>query len=178
MFFNLKLESLEDLLMVELNDLYDAEKRLCEAIPEMADAAHSPALKAAFEEHLMQTERQKSRLEQIFVELGKASANITCEAMKGLVKEGSEIISSTGSPQVRDAALIGAAQRVEHYEIAGYGTARTIAKHLGHTNVARLLQTTLDEESETDKKLTQIAEQNVNILAEQGSTGGYSMGGS
>lgn len=172
MFFNLQLNSLEDLLMVELNDLYDAEQRLCDALPEMADAATSPVLKSAFEEHLMQTERQKSRLEQIFVELGKTSTSTTCEAMKGLVKEGSEIIDSTGNAQVRDAALIGAAQRVEHYEIAGYGTARTIAQHLGHTNVARLLQTTLDEEAETDKKLTQIAEKSVNIHAEQSSMGG------
>lgn len=173
LFFNLHLESLEDLLMAELNDLYDAEKRLCDAIPEMADAATSLALKAAFEEHLIQTERQKSRLEQIFVDLGKTSSSVTCEAMKGLVKEGSEIIKATGSPEVRDAALIGAAQRVEHYEIAGYGTARTIASQLGHANVARLLQMTLDEESETDKKLTQLAEQSVNVQAAQ-SWGGHS----
>jgi ferritin-like metal-binding protein YciE len=167
MFFNLKLNSLEDLLLVELNDLYDAESRLCEALPEMAEAASSPALKAAFTEHLRQTERQKSRLEQIFVDLGKPTENVTCEAMKGLIEEGSEIIDAEGSDDVRDAALIGAAQRVEHYEIAGYGTARTFANHLGHTNVARLLQMTLEEESETDKKLTQLAEQSINIHAER-----------
>lgn len=166
LFYNVRLDSLEDLLLLELSDLYDGEKRLCDALPQMADAASSPALKQAFQLHLEQTQRQVSRLEQMFVDLGKSSSRETCEAMKGLIKEGSEIISATGNPDVKDAALISAAQRVEHYEIAGYGTVRTIAQHLGHTNLVRLLQMTLDEEKETDKKLTQLAEMNVNVKAE------------
>jgi ferritin-like metal-binding protein YciE len=177
MFFNVKLNSLEDLLLLELNDLYDAEKRLCDALPEMADAATSPALKQAFHEHAQQTKRHVSRLEQIFVELGKPSSRETCEAMKGLIKEGEEIIGATGSPDVRDAALISAAQRVEHYETAGYGSARTFAQHLGHSNVVRLLQTTLDEEKETDARLTQMAEASINTKAESAAdVGGESWG--
>jgi ferritin-like metal-binding protein YciE len=164
--FNVELNSLEDLLLLEVNDLYDAEKRLCDALPQMADAATSPALKRAFEEHLQQTKRQVSRLEQIFVDLGKPASRETCDAMKGLIKEGAEIIEATGNPDVKDAALISAAQRVEHYETAGYGSARTFAQHLGHSNVVRLLQMTLDEEKETDKRLTQLAEESVNIKAE------------
>ncbi len=166
MFFNVHLESLEDLLLLHLQDLYDAEQRLCEAIPEMADAAASPALEEAFLSHLEQTKRHVSRLEQSFVDLGKPAGRTTCDAMKGLIKEGGEIVSATGDPDVKDAALIAAAQRVEHYEIAGYGSARTFAQRLGHTTVARLLQTTLDEEKETDQRLTQLAEERVNVRAE------------
>lgn len=166
MFFNTELNSLEDLLLMELSDLYDGEKRLCSALPKMADAASSPMLKQAFHQHLQETERQVSRLEQIFVDLGRPATRETCDAMKGLIKEGSEIIDATGSPEVKDAALISAAQRVEHYEMAGYGSARTFAQHLGHSNVARLLQMTLDEEKETDKRLTQMAEESINVKAE------------
>jgi ferritin-like metal-binding protein YciE len=166
MFFNIKLGSLDDLLLLELNDLYDGEKRLCEALPKMAEAASSPTLRQAFQRHLQETQRQVSRLEQIFVDLGKPASRETCEAMKGLIKEGSEIIDAGGSPDVKDAALISAAQRVEHYEMAGYGSARTFAQHLGHTTVARLLQLTLDEEKETDQRLTQLAEEGVNVRAE------------
>ncbi len=167
-FFNIQLDSLEDLLMLELSDLYDAEERLCDALPKMAQAASSPQLKQAFEEHLQQTRRQVSRLEQSFVELGRSVERETCEAMKGLIDEGEEIVEATGNADVRDAALIGAAQRVEHYEIAAYGTARTFAEQLGHTNVARLLQTTLDEEKETDKRLTRLAEAGINVKAGTG----------
>ena len=106
MFFNVELNSLEDLLLLELNDLYDAEKRLCDALPKMAAAASSPALKQAFQQHFQQTQRQVSRLEQIFVNLGRPASRETCEAMKGLIKEGAEIISASGSPDVKDAALI------------------------------------------------------------------------
>jgi ferritin-like metal-binding protein YciE len=177
MFFNVQLNSLDDLLMLELNDLYGAEKRLCDALPEMAEAATSPALKQAFQEHAQQTQRHVSRLEQIFVELGKPASRETCEAMKGLIKEGTEIIKATGSNDVRDAALISAAQRVEHYEMAGYGSARTFAQHLGHTNVVRLLQSTLDEEKETDARLTQLAETSINVKAETAADiGGRSWG--
>jgi ferritin-like metal-binding protein YciE len=165
-FVNVQLNSLEDLLFLELDDLYDAEKRLCDALPKMADAATSPALKQAFQQHLLQTQRQVSRLEQIFVDLERPAGRETCEAMKGLIKEGAEIIDATGSHDVKDAALISAAQRVEHYEMAGYGSARTFAQHLGHSNVVRLLQMTLDEEKETDRQLTQLAEESINVKAE------------
>jgi ferritin-like metal-binding protein YciE len=172
MFFNTELNSLEDLLLLEINDLYDAEKRLVEALPDMAEAATAPALKQAFMQHLQETQRQVSRLEQIYVDLGKSASRQTCDAMKGLIKEGTEIVEAVGSPDVKDAALIGAAQRVEHYEMAGYGTARTFAEHLGHANVARLLQTTLDEERRTDIRLTELAEENINVKAESAATGG------
>ncbi|MEN6452165.1 MAG: ferritin-like domain-containing protein [Thermoguttaceae bacterium] len=174
MFFNTQLDSLEDLLLLELSDLYDGEKRLCVALPKMADAASSPVLKQAFQRHVQETERQVSRLEQIFVDLGKPANRETCDAMKGLIKEGSEIIDATGSPEVKDAALISAAQRVEHYEMAGYGSARTFAQQLGHSNVARLLQMTLDEEKETDKQLTCLAEESISVKV--GSTAGISTG--
>jgi ferritin-like metal-binding protein YciE len=167
LFFSTELNSLDDLFMLELGDLYDAEKRLVDAIPMMADAASSPALKQSLRDHLAQTERHVSRLEQAFVNLGKSASRQTCEAMKGLISEGEEIIDATGSAEVKDAALIGAAQRVEHYEIAGYGTAKTFAQHLGHSDIARLLESTLNEEKEADKKLTQLAEQTVNVRAER-----------
>ena len=165
MFFNVHLDSMDDLLLLELKDLYDAEQRLCEAIPDMVNAAASPALTQAFQTHLEQTKRQVSRLEQCFVDLGKSAGRETCDAMKGLIKEAAEIVDAVGDPDVRDAALIAAAQRVEHYEIASYGSARTFAQRLGHSNVVRLLQTTLDEEKETDQRLTQLAEERINIRA-------------
>jgi ferritin-like metal-binding protein YciE len=168
LFFNVQLNSLNDLLFLELTDLYDAEKRLCDALPDMAEAASSPTLRQLFQTHLDQTKRQVSRLEQIFVNLGRSASRETCDAMKGLIKEGSEIVEAEGHPDVKDAALISAAQRVEHYEIAGYGSARTFAEHLGHSDAVRLLQMTLDEEKETDQRLTQLAEERVNIKATQG----------
>ena len=166
-FSNIQFNSIDDLLLRELNDLYDAERRMCDALPQMADAASNPALKQAFTEHLSQTKCQVSRLEQIFVDLGKPAGQETCYAMKGLIKEGSEIVDAVGNPDVKDAALISAAQRIEHYEIAGYGSARAFAQHRGHSNVVRLLQSTLDEEKETDAKLTKLAEEGINVRAEQ-----------
>ncbi|MEN6457919.1 MAG: ferritin-like domain-containing protein [Thermoguttaceae bacterium] len=168
MFLNMKLNSLEDLLLLEVSDLYDGEKRLCNVLPKMADAASSPTLKETFRQHLHETERHVSRLEQVFIDLGKPANRETCDAMKGLIKEGAEIIATSGSPDVKDAALISAAQRVEHYEMAGYGSARTFAKHLGHSNVVRLLQMTLDEEKETDQRLTQLAEEGITVKAQSG----------
>ncbi len=159
------LNSFDELLVEQLQDLYDAEQRLTKALPKMAGAAHSPALKSAFEEHLRQTQNQVTRLEQVFRSLGKSAQSKTCEAMKGLIEEGSEVISGEGDPDVKDAALIAAAQRVEHYEIAGYGTVRTFAQRLGRQDAARLLQETLDEEAETDKKLTALAEKAINPKA-------------
>ena len=159
------LNSFDDLFVEQLQDLYDAEQRLTKALPKMAAAAHNPALKAAFEEHLRQTQNQVTRLEQVFKSIGKTAQTKTCEAMKGLVDEGSEIISGSGDPDVKDAALIAAAQRVEHYEIAGYGTVRTFAQRLGRSEAARLLQQTLEEEAETDRKLTGLAERAINPKA-------------
>ena len=159
------LNTFEDLFVEQLQDLHDAEQRLTKALPKMAAAAHNPALKSAFEEHLRQTQNHVTRLEQVFKSIGKTAQSKTCEAMKGLVEEGSEVINGTGDPDVTDAALIAAAQRVEHYEIAGYGTVRTFAQRLGKTEAARLLQETLNEEAETDKKLTGLAEKAINPRA-------------
>jgi len=165
LFGGLTFNSFDDLLLEQLQDLYDAEQRLTKALPKMAAAAHNSSLKAAFQEHLRETEGHVTRLEQVFQLLGKSAKAKTCEAMKGLIEEGSEVISASGDPDVRDAALIAAAQRVEHYEIAGYGTVRTFAQRMGRHDVARLLQQTLDEEAATDKKLTSLAEQSINLKA-------------
>jgi len=164
-FTSLKLNSLRDLLLEELRDLYNAEQQLTEALPKMAKAAKAPDLKAAFNHHLEQTKQHASRLEHIFAGMNEKAAGETCEAMKGLIKEGELIIKAEGDADVRDARLIGAAQRVEHYEMAGYGTARTLARRLGENEIASVLQQTLDEESEADKKLTAIAESHVNVGA-------------
>lgn len=163
-FTSLKLESLRDLYLTELRDLYSAEKQLIEALPKMAEAATSPALKAAFRTHLQETEGHVSRLEQIFEAANEKPGGETCEAMKGLIEEGELYVDAKGSDEVRDAGLIAAAQKVEHYEIAGYGTVRTYAKLLGRTEIANLLQQTLEEEKEADQTLSRIAE-GVNIEA-------------
>lgn len=146
-----------DLLVEELKDLYSAENQLLKALPKMAKAATSEELREAFETHLGQTEGQVKRLEQIGKKLGETMKGKKCKAMEGLVAEGKEIIEEDAEPVLLDLALIGAAQKVEHYEIAGYGTARTLAELAGHSEVAELLQETLDEEGETDKLLTSIA---------------------
>ncbi len=160
-----KLETLKDLFIEELRDLYSAENQILKALPKMKKAAHSEDLKAAFEEHLEQTKGHVARLEQIFEGLDEKPTGKTCKAMEGLVEEGSEMIHEKAEPSVKDAGLIAAAQRVEHYEMAGYGTVRTYAEHLKMTKAAKLLQETLDEEEETDKKLTDLAESNINLQA-------------
>ena len=152
------LNSLRDLLVDELRDLHNAENQLIKALPKMAKAASHEELKEGFEEHLEQTRDHVDRLERCFKLLGMAAKGKTCHAMKGLVEEGKEAIEEDAPDAIRDAKLIGAAQRVEHYEIAAYGTARAFAQTLGETKVADLLQETLDEEGETDKKLTALAE--------------------
>jgi len=152
------LGNLHDLFVHELRDLYSAEQQLVMALPKMASAATTPDLKQAFTHHLDQTRNHVSRLDKIFTRLGTTSAGDECEAMKGLVKEGESIIKAQGDSVVKDAALIGAAQRVEHYEIAAYGTARTYAEELGYDDMANWLQETLDEEGATNKKLTKLAE--------------------
>jgi len=162
---NVALNTFDELFVEQLQDLYDAEQRLVKALPKMAAAAHNQRLKSAFQEHLRQTEGQVGRLNQVFQKVGREAKSKTCAAMKGLIEEGDEIISSSGDPNVKDAALIAAAQRVEHYEIAAYGTARTFAQRLGRQDAAQLLQQTLDEEAATDKKLTTLAEQSINPQA-------------
>ncbi len=154
--------SLEDLFVFELKDLYDAEIRITEALPKMAEKAHNPGLKRAFQNHLRQTEKHVERLNSIFEHRGLEAEREKCDAMVGLLKEGSTVLSAAGDPDVIDAALIAAAQRVEHYEIAGYGTARAFAHQLGDEYSAELFEQTLDEEKQTDQQLTEIAEGSVN----------------
>jgi len=163
----MKLNTLEDLLVHELKDLYSAETQLVKALPKMAKAASHQELKAAFEGHLEQTEGHVERLTEIAEMLGKKLTGQTCKAMKGLVQEGADLISEGAEPAVRDAGLIGAAQRVEHYEIAGYGTARCLADQLGHSEVADLLEQTLEEEKDTDEKLSELATSGINAEASQ-----------
>jgi len=161
----MKVKNLHDLYVEELKDLYSAEKQLLKAIPKMAKAACSDELRKGFEEHLEQTEGQVARLEEIFEELGVSPRGKKCLAMEGLIAEGKEIMEEDMDENVLDAALIAAAQKVEHYEIAGYGTVCTFAKLLGEDRAAELLQETLDEEKETDVKLTELAETAVNVEA-------------
>src|SRR6476620_10954364 len=161
----MKLESLKELLVDEIKDLYSAENQLIKALPKMAKAASSPELKAAFEEHLEETKGQVDRLVTIFEQLEGSPKGKKCKAMEGLVEEGSEFIDADGEDSVKDAALICAAQKVEHYEIASYGCARTFATLLGLDEVADLLQETLDEEGNADKKLTELAETVINVEA-------------
>jgi ferritin-like metal-binding protein YciE len=158
-------ESLEKLLVHDLKDLYSAEKQILQALPKMARAATTPELKQAFQTHEKQTEQQVKRIEQIFGALEGSPAGKKCKGMEGLIEEGKEILEEDMPDRLRDAALIGAAQKVEHYEMAAYGTARELAEHLGMHDAARLLQETLDEEGETDKLLTEIAAR-VNPMAE------------
>jgi ferritin-like metal-binding protein YciE len=165
LFSSMTLHSLNDLFVVQLQDLYDAEQRITKALHNMVDAASNKQLRSAFQSHLRETEQHVKRLEKIFDILGLTARRETCEAMKGLIAEGDEAINAGGDREVRDAALIAAAQRVEHYEIAGYGTVRTLAQHLGFKDIAHILQQTLDEEGAADKKLTQIAEGMVNVVA-------------
>ena len=165
----MKLASLEDLFVHELKDLLSAEKQLVKALPKMAKGANSPALQAAFEEHLEQTKGHVERLEKIFSILDKSPRAEHCKAMEGLVQEGADLLEEEGAAMVKDAALIGAAQRVEHYEIAAYGTTRTLAELLGQNEAAKLLQQTLDEEKATDEKLTELAMSEVNPEAEAAS---------
>jgi len=162
----MQLSSLEDLFVDELKDLYSAETQLTKALPKMAKAASSKELKAGFEKHLKQTEGHVERLEQICEELEVSPKGKKCKAMEGLIEEGSEVIEEDAEPEVKDAALIAAAQRVEHYEIAGYGCVRTYAKLLGHSSAMKLLQQTLDEEGDTDKALSKLAEA-INVEAEE-----------
>jgi ferritin-like metal-binding protein YciE len=161
----MELKSLDDVLEEELKDLYSAEKQLVEALPDIVEAASSKELQDAISEHLEETRGHVKRLEEVFQAIGMEPESQHCDGMEGLISEGSEVAEADGDGDARDAALIGAAQRVEHYEIAAYGTARTLARQLGHTDAAKLLDETLDEESAADEKLTKIAEKSVNKAA-------------
>jgi ferritin-like metal-binding protein YciE len=153
----MSLNSLNDLFLEELRDLYSAENQLLKALPEMESAAHSGELKIAFNEHLAQTRTHVQRLEAVFETLNERPKGKTCKAMKGLIAEGRVHIKERATSAVKDASLIAAAQRIEHYEISGYGTARTFAETLGYMEVAELLQLTLNEEGATDERLTHLA---------------------
>jgi ferritin-like metal-binding protein YciE len=161
-----KLNSLQDLFEHEIKDLYSAETQLTAALPKMAEKAENPQLRKAFETHLQETEQQRQRLEQIGQICGFDVKGEKCVAMEGLIKEGKQMLEMKGDGSVRDAGLIAAAQRVEHYEMAGYGTARTYAQQLGLNEAADLLEQTLNEEKQTDQKLNDIAINRVNKKAE------------
>lgn len=163
----MKLESLNDLFIHQIKDLYNAEQQLTKALPKMAEKATNSKLKTAFTDHLKETEVQIQRLEQVFEALGEKVKGEKCKAMEGLLKEGEDFMSQDASNEVMDAGLIASAQRVEHYEIAGYGTACTYAKSLGHNEALNLLQENLSEEKKTDEKLTFLAESAVNKKAEK-----------
>ncbi|MEP7015760.1 MAG: ferritin-like domain-containing protein [Verrucomicrobiota bacterium] len=161
----MKIDSLETLYVEELRDIYSAENQIVKALPKMAKAASSSDLQEAFEEHLEQTKEHIERLEEIFENMDKSPKGKTCKGMKGLIEEGSEMLEAEGDEAAIDAGLIAAAQRVEHYEMAAYGTVRTLAETLGRKDDADLLQETLDEEGDTDKRLTELAEDITNADA-------------
>ena len=161
----MKIESLQQLFVDELQDLYDAENRILKALPKMAEQAQSAELKSGFQEHERQTQQQVRRLDQIFDQLRDVDRKgKTCKGIQGILEEGEKVMKDAKDPDVRDAAMIAAAQRVEHYEIAAYGTVRTYATLLGQREWAQLLQETLDEEKSTDQKLTELSE-DINVEA-------------
>jgi ferritin-like metal-binding protein YciE len=161
----MQLETLKDLYIHELNDLYSAEQQLLKALPKMAKAARNKELAAGFQEHLEQTKGHAQRLEQILSSHKQTSRGPKCKGMEGIVAEGAELIEEEADEEVKDAGLISAAQRVEHYEMAGYGTARTYADLLSDKEGANLLQMTLEEERATDQKLTKLAKSVINVAA-------------
>src|SRR3954454_17852417 len=163
----MELETLYDLYLHELKDLYSAEQQLIKALPKMSKAASNRQLSAGFNQHLQQTKEHARRLEQIFERLEESSRGPQCEGMEGLIAEGDNMAKEDAEDEVRDAGLIAAAQRVEHYEIAGYGCARTYAQLLGDKNGARLLETTINEEGAADKKLTKLARSVINLRAKK-----------
>jgi ferritin-like metal-binding protein YciE len=160
------MRTLEDMYVDLLKDLYSAEKQLVKALPKLAKNSSSSDLQKAFQEHLKQTEGHVDRIERIFSDMGGSPRGKKCVGMEGLIEEGNELLKEDTEPEVLDAGLIAAAQKVEHYEIAGYGTARAWAEQLGYDRAAQLLQQTLDEESMANEKLTQIAENHVNMEAQ------------
>jgi len=165
------IKSMDDLFLEEIKDLYDAEKQLVKALPKMAKAADSDELRQGFQEHLDQTKGHVDRLEKVFDIMGKKASGKKCEAMQGLIEEGNDVIEEIDASPLRDAALIAAAQKVEHYEIAAYGSCRTFAEILGRSDAAELLEQTLEEEKSTDEKLTELAEGMINEEAAQSGGG-------
>ena len=163
----MELTTLQDLLVEKIQDLYSAEQQITKALPKMVEAATSPDLKKAFQTHLRQTEEHIARLERIAEQLGEAPKGKMCKGMQGVIKEGQELMEEDASQEVLDAGLIAAAQGVEHYEMAGYGTARTYAEELGLNDISKMLQQTLDEEQQTDQLLTKLAESRINLKAKK-----------
>lgn len=161
----MEVDTLRDLFVKELSDIYSAEKQVLKALPKMAKAASFPELRRAFEEHEAQTQGHVERLDRVFDSIGEKPKRVKCKGMEGLIEEGSELLKEKGEAAALDAGMIAAAQKVEHYEIASYGTVRTYAETLGEGDAARLLQETLDEESQTNERLTQIATSTVNPAA-------------
>ncbi len=159
------LDTLHDLFIYELRDLYDAEQQIITGLPLMAQAAHAAPLRKLFEDHLKETSAQIERLDQLFNALGVSFTGRSCKAMQGLLAEARELIQEEADPEVLDAGLIVAAQKIEHYEIAGYGSMRTFARELGYKDAVRLLEQTLKEEFSADEKLTQTAESRINMKA-------------
>lgn len=164
----MQMDSFDKLYVDQLRDVYNAEKQLTKALPKMAKAASNQELRSALEEHLEVTKRQVQRLEEVFRGLGRPATGKTCKGMAGLIEEGQEILEEDFEPDVLDAGIIAAAQKVEHYEIATYGTLRTFAETKGDTKSARILQEILEEEKEADRKLTELAESTINMEAESG----------
>lgn len=162
--FSMSIDNLQELFVMQLRDLYDGEDQIIETLPKLIDKANSPELKSALQEHLDITRQQKARLEQIFNSLGQKASGETCKGMKGIISEGDSLVSDAEDPSVRDASIIAAAQRVEHYEMAGYGTVRTYAQQLGKQSFATTLEQILQEEKDADLKLSQIAS-SINIEA-------------
>ncbi len=162
----MKMDSLENLFVEDLKDLYNAEQQIMQALPKMIQAAHSQDLKQSFQQHLQVTQEQAKRLEQIFSNLNQKPTGKKCLGMEGIIKEGEQDMQELKSdPDLLDAGMIASAQKIEHYEISGYGTARTYAEELGLDQAASLLEQTLKEESQTDQKLTQLAESHINMDA-------------
>ncbi|HEV8362839.1 MAG TPA: ferritin-like domain-containing protein [Gemmatimonadaceae bacterium] len=164
----MQVSTLNDLFVRELRDVYNAERQLIRTLPTMAKKANSPDLSQAIEEHLGQTEQQAERLEQVFSMLDVSSRGPVCKGMKGIIEEGKETLEETDEPDVTDAGIIASAQKVEHYEIATYGTLCEYANVLGHSEIADLLKTTLEEEKAADKKLSELAERGINAMAING----------
>jgi ferritin-like metal-binding protein YciE len=162
----MEMESLKDLFVDELKDIYSAENQILKALPKMIKKASSKELKSGFEQHLKETQVHVERLEKVFAELDESPRGKKCKGMEGIIADGKELMEENAEPEVMDAGLIGAAQHVEHYEIASYGCLRTYAELLGHSNFTSLLQKTLDEEKTTDEKLNKLA-QNINVEAEK-----------
>lgn len=171
----MKLESLHELFVEELHDVYDAETQLIKALPKMASKANYPELRSAIEEHLEQTRNQARRLEEIFESLGEKVKGEKCKGMRGIIDEGDDLAGESGEPAAIDAGIIASAQKVEHYEIAAYGSLCTWAQTMGHQRELQLLQQTLQEEKTADQKLTDLAERLINVEAVRAAGSGQSM---